>query len=494
MFIASIRPRAQRSKTLNKIYSPLYGNQLIIPRKISYNQRAMTPIYSTRSIPNINSNTIIYNPSKQKIYNINKNIYHTRSYTQNLRSVSNLISPINNFSVGRYMPDIHKMNNIYTSYPKQTNSMKDLLSYQNENIVHQPVIKVKNYTQNLTPKIINDFSNYENVTPNYNIYKKPEFNYTVYNNSDNLNLIPKPTLTTYNKTDINVSNYNNQIYDYNDNYLEPPEDFDPNEFQLLKLIGIGGFSEIFSCKWKRNGKIYVMKKLISSDINDINNERKQAKVVINFIRSTGCDGVIKIYGEKINPSTGSQCILMEYAESDWENEINKKKASYKYYSEYELMNILNQLIKTMALLEKYNITHRDIKTKNILIAKGKYKVSDFSDSKVIPEGRAKLLVRGTELFMSPLLLKAYHQSTDVIHDSYKSDVYSLGMCALYAANLSTRIIDAVRAVGDDRRRMSLLMSKFGNRYSTKLIKILYSMSQPDERKRPNFTQLEAMLY
>ena len=529
-----------------------------------YSSRNISSFYRTRT-PQSN---FLYSPSRQKINKVTRIMSPKSRNVQNFYSVPNIarpISPINNYRTVRYMTSTNNIKKMYKIYTETSNSMKNILPYQKETIVHQPIIKVENYSHHLKPITINNFNNFENVTQYDNLIQKPDFNYNTYNN---FFTHPKPTLKTPSKPEIiiedysNYNNYNNNYNDYNtynndynndynnyngynnvytnyntiyntisnnydsnynnnynfntiytnsnyntiynnfnnhnydftNNYLEPPENFDPNEFELTQLIGIGGFSEIFACKWKLNGKKYVMKRLVSQEIDDIKNERMQAKVVMNFIRNTGSDGVIKIYGENIIPSSNTQCILMEYAENDWENEITKRKMTYTYYSENELMNIMNQLIRTLSLLENFNITHRDIKPKNILIAKGKYKISDFSDSKVIPEGRTKLLVRGTELYMSPLLLKAFRENNMVVHDSYKSDVYSFGMCFLYAASLGSQLMDDVRNINDDGRRMSYLMSGLGYRYSTKFVNLLCCMLQPDERKRPYFTQLETMIY
>ena len=47
------------------------------------------------------------------------------------------------------------------------------------------------------------------------------------------------------------------------------------------------------------------------------------------------------------------------------------------------MQILNQLITSFALLQKNNITHRDIKPQNILIVNDVYKICDFGEAKII---------------------------------------------------------------------------------------------------------------
>ena len=98
---------------------------------------------------------------------------------------------------------------------------------------------------------------------------------------------------------------------------------------------------------------------------------------------------------------------MELAERDWEQELSNRKKNNLYYSEYELVNILGNLIKTFSLLQSKHITHRDVKPQNIMIFKGKLKICDFGNVRILKrDGVIIQKIRGGELFMSPILFKA----------------------------------------------------------------------------------------
>ena len=58
------------------------------------------------------------------------------------------------------------------------------------------------------------------------------------------------------------------------------------------------------------------------------------------------------------------------------------------------------MVKTLSLMEKNNITHRDVKPQNILLIKGMYKLCDFGETKII-SGVGPILqaVRGSELYI-----------------------------------------------------------------------------------------------
>jgi len=93
---------------------------------------------------------------------------------------------------------------------------------------------------------------------------------------------------------------------------------------------------------------------------------------------------------------------------------------------------LNELIDCLAyLVYKKQIYHRDIKPQNILLVKGRFKLSDFGEGKAFDCAKTVNTVAGTPVYMSPLLVKSYSEGTKVSrHDIEKSDIFSLGMTFL----------------------------------------------------------------
>ena len=77
-----------------------------------------------------------------------------------------------------------------------------------------------------------------------------------------------------------------------------------------------------------------------------------------------------------------------------------------------------------------------------------YKLCDFGETKIITgEGPILQSVRGSELYMSPILFYAYNRNVqNVLHNTYKSDVFSLGMCTLLVACLSARTLCDIREI------------------------------------------------
>ena len=297
--------------------------------------------------------------------------------------------------------------------------------------------------------------------------------------------------------------------------FDPKTKLNLKEFIFGEQIGNGTFGKIFSVKWVNNNKNYAMKKEILTDIEDVEKRRNTCKIIQNFIKNTKCKGVIHLYGNLcfknnkhidnininnnfinlINETHFIYYELMEKAQRDWDKEINIRRQYKLYYTEKELLNIMTQLITTLSLLEKNHITHRDIKPQNILVLNGEYKLGDFGEIRVLKrEGLIVQRVRGSELYMSPILFHGLHLNLiQVKHNTYKSDVFSLGMCLFYAASLTYCGVDSIRELIDMKKIKDILFQFLSRRYSDELIMFILSMLEIDENKRLNFIQLEKKL-
>ena len=183
---------------------------------------------------------------------------------------------------------------------------------------------------------------------------------------------------------------------------------------------------------------------------------------------------------------------MEIEEKDWEKELFERQKYKQYYEEKELFIIMKQLVKTLSLLQKNHITHRDIKPQNVLITKGNYKISDFGEARtLLREGVIVSRVRGTELYMSPILFNGLRLKLhQVSHNTFKSDVFSLGMCLFFATTLTFNSLCDIRELNDMKLIKDKLMKYLSERYSIKLINILSEMLEIEESNRPDFITLE----
>jgi len=284
-------------------------------------------------------------------------------------------------------------------------------------------------------------------------------------------------------------------YDKEISQIEPDENFIPEDFDIIKQIGEGTFGKIFCIEWPKNKKKYAMKKMILRTMDELSLNQEKTNLLFNFIKKTNSNGVIKLYGDQCvqkNEAEYIYYVLMELASIDWENEIKKRSESKKYYSEGELNQILNQLITSFALLQKNNITHRDIKPQNILIVNDVYKICDFGEAKIITtDGVIQQSIRGTELYMSPILFKALNaRQKKVVHNTYKSDVFSLGMCILLAATLTFQSLYDIRELDKMENVKNVLVKYLIAKYSYNFVGTLLKMLEVNENLRPDFIELE----
>ena len=296
-----------------------------------------------------------------------------------------------------------------------------------------------------------------------------------------------------------VLSYNNKLGKKKENFnkINIPKKINPNEFKIVKKIGNGSYGQIFRTLWNQNNENYAMKIMFTKNKDNIVFLQEKVHLIIDFQEKTKCDGLVRIYGDSYckKENDYEYYEILELAERDWEKEINLRKQDLKYYTEWELFNIMCQLVKTLSLLQKHHITHRDIKLQNILLIKNKYKICDFGEArKLVQKGTIVQPPRGSELYMSPIQFFALNQKMKLVqHNTYKSDVFSLGMCILYAANLNDDCLCDIRELIDMNNIRNILESYLSKRYSNGFISLLLYFLEINEKKRPDFIQLENII-
>ena len=197
-----------------------------------------------------------------------------------------------------------------------------------ENNANNSESKNKNVSQIKTKLIHSGKKINLNLNLNININ-----NYLDRSHSNKKNTIENNLrVNSLNKNDLNINNENN-----NNNVVDetqPNENFNPDDFSIIKQIGEGTFGKIYCSEWKENKKKYAMKKMILKNENEITRNKIQTDLVHNFLKKTNSKGVIKIFGsqcKKINNEYNFY-VLMELAERDWEKEIKERKDSKQYYT------------------------------------------------------------------------------------------------------------------------------------------------------------------
>ena len=277
--------------------------------------------------------------------------------------------------------------------------------------------------------------------------------------------------------------------------------FDINNYTVKKQIGDGSFGFIYKVINKKTNKEYAIKKIIASSLPAL----EDFQIEFEIVHENPHPNILNLYGICINVIDNDNFILyvlMDLADYDWEVEINEYLTNHKFYTEKQLLSILKQICSALAFLEKEKkIAHRDIKPENVLVFRANsenkediYKIADFGEAKEAKIAKQLNTLRGTELYMSPLLYSGLQQKVDdVKHDPYKSDVFSLGYCLIYAAAMNFDIIYDIRNLDSKYSVKKILKKYFNKRYSESFIELLLKMITFNENERFDFMELEDFL-
>lgn len=307
---------------------------------------------------------------------------------------------------------------------------------------------------------------------------------------------PLPTPFNHLSTPTSIFVFNRRLSSKINNFLksETPIELDLSKYTIHNEIGSGSYSTIYLVKENETQNEYALKKLIIDEVDyvaQIQNEiclvRYLSTLSINIIP------FINFCINKLDATTHVIYLLMPLAQGDFSSEILSEK------TRSHLFTVLKSLIHTLSVMQDHNICHRDIKPQNILYDNktNQFYLCDF-DEVVELEGLSmyeELDIKGTAMFMSHILYKAFKQGEKTVrHNAYKSDVYSLGMCFVYAITKDYDVLDVVRENDDEEnRKMLLTYLDKDNGVSNALIDVVCEMIRNDEECRKDFIEIETLI-
>ena len=268
--------------------------------------------------------------------------------------------------------------------------------------------------------------------------------------------------------------------------------FSDKEYDYIRPIGEGAYGLIYLVENTHNKKQYALKKILCKDLYEIMKHKTQLELIYS-LKHKNIMELYNIQYKYLDSTTYAIYALMERAQNDWSVDIRKRRVSKKLYKEEEIINILKQVVAGLSFMQQQKITHRDIKPQNILLFKGNiFKIADLGEAKAAENINQQMTLRGSELYMSPLLYDKYNNNKkEVFHNPYKSDVFSLGFSCLYAMNLNLNIIENIRELKNMKMIVNSINKDLKDKnYSDKLIQIIYKMIEIDENKRYDFIELE----
>lgn len=130
-------------------------------------------------------------------------------------------------------------------------------------------------------------------------------------------------------------------------------------------------------------------------------------------------------------------------EGDLMREIERRMRVGEKWREAEILTILEKVLLALSFAQGNGICHRDIKPQNLFLSpEDTIKVGDFGSSASLTDLKlaSSFTLQGSPFYMSPELKLHYIEymrqgKTQVQHDPFKSDIYSLGVLGLFIARL-----------------------------------------------------------
>ena len=213
-----------------------------------------------------------------------------------------------------------------------------------------------------------------------------------------------------------------------------------SKYDILKVIGHGGFSAVFKARSKENPeKVVALKQLDVTIDHEGAKEYKDFKEEVEILKKLKHPNIVKIYNEYIFDNKPS--LEMEFVDGETLEAILKRK---KYFSIEETLEVIDQISSALqychhyhipdeissqtdsVLLKRNAIIHNDINTKNIIRTKNldgsvRYVLLDFGLSFTDPDAvRHSKKEDGMAEYKAPEKWTAANVDTP-------SDIYSFGI-------------------------------------------------------------------
>lgn len=175
-------------------------------------------------------------------------------------------------------------------------------------------------------------------------------------------------------------------------------------YEFLKIIGTGGFSNVFLCYCKKYNQNFAIKRAIKKRIS---------KDEFTTLVSLTHPNIIKLYD--VFEDDSATYLVMEYCPN---GTIDRKgRLTYNQFIFYS-----KQILNALSYCHSKNISHRDIKPENVFLDQyDNVKLADFGMSKIFDKQEKSKEKCGSLKFLPPEM----YQSKEIC--PFKADIWSLGI-------------------------------------------------------------------
>ena len=229
--------------------------------------------------------------------------------------------------------------------------------------------------------------------------------------------------------------FNHPFFDYNN---ERSKDDYKNYYEILNVIGKGGYGNVYKGKDKETNEFKAIKVMNLNNLREnlsnqfeFNEIEKQLQSYINgFINEyenmsiCSWNNINSVRCYEYFISNDYFVIIMELCDKNLAKLLMERKRTF---NEKEIFEIMKQLNNAFKVMKENKIIHRDLKLENILIKYNEdktftLKLSDYGCSKRITSFSRNFFnsIVGTNIYMAPEILKEEQHN-------YKCDLWSIGV-------------------------------------------------------------------
>ena len=283
-----------------------------------------------------------------------------------------------------------------------------------------------------------------------------------------------------------------------------PSDLNMSEYKILNIINSSSFSTVYKVQEISSKKNYAIKKTIFSSKSHLEKWQNQIEIlqILNhayFFEGINIIPTIQYCKKKLDNTSYALYELMPLAEIDLDKKIT---SSNKNIPQVKLLKILKQLIKALYYMQKKGIVHRDIKPGNIFEINNNYFLGDFDQSiKVNLNDNYSYdieeEIKGSEAFLSPILFEALIKNKKIVkHNIIKSDVYSLGLCFVFALTKNIFVLQKLKEIKSKEKIKQIILQNLSEKkmeINNNFIELIVNMITLDEKIRPDFIELNNLI-
>ncbi|OWZ05574.1 AGC protein kinase [Phytophthora megakarya] len=214
---------------------------------------------------------------------------------------------------------------------------------------------------------------------------------------------------------------------------EQVEDISPQDFQRIKVIGVGGMGRVLLVRYRRDDKLYAMKVMSKRSVK---NEDLAARVLSerDVLGGTCHDALVHLYWAF--QTKGNLYFVMEYCPG---GELSTHLERATRFTEEVAAFYAAELLLAVQQLHQHGILHRDLKPENLLLTEdGHLKLVDFGISKfgVTEATRGAKTICGSYEYLSPEILEGKEYGTAADWWAFGAVLYELltGLPPWYSQN------------------------------------------------------------